>query len=168
MSPTPITDHTPLTEHCGDEVVTQVRREILDLPGTEGKVAVLTLHNDADKRPETLGPRSIDALLEAIGQVRELAEEGRVQAVMIEGSAPTFAAGVDLSLVRGLRGTDAPLEMIGSMGHEFVEAIRESLDELEVERVVGTGADDGRGGLDADVRQFCRIVQRHDRRSREP
>lgn len=153
MSPTPITDHTPLTEHCGDEVVTQVRREILDLPGTEGKVAVLTLHNDADKRPETLGPRSIDALLEAIGQVRELAEEGRVQAVMIEGSAPTFAAGVDLSLVRGLRGTDAPLEMIGSMGHEFVEAIRE-LPVPTLARVTGTALG---GGLELALAADYRI-----------
>ncbi|MDN5605072.1 MAG: 3-hydroxyacyl-CoA dehydrogenase, partial [Kocuria sp.] len=94
-------DYSPLTERCPDEVVTQVSQEILELDqGT--RIAVLTLHNDADRRPETLGPRSIQALLDAVAGARTLAENGDVEGIMLEGTAPTFAAGLDLTLVSTL------------------------------------------------------------------
>lgn len=146
-------DYSPLTDRCPDEVVTHVSREDLDLP--QGRtIAVLTLHNDADRRPETLGPRSIQELLTAIDDVRESAENGSVDGVMIEGTAPTFAAGVDLTLVDTLAGDEtSPLTMIGRMGHDFVESIR-ALPVPTCARVNGTALG---GGLELALAADYRV-----------
>lgn len=145
-------DYSVLTDRCPDEVVSHVSREIVDLP-QGGKIAVLTLHNDAERRPETLGPRSIQELLNAIDDVRKLADEGSVDGIMIEGTEPTFAAGVDLTLVDTLaRDPDAPLTLVGQMGHDFVESIR-SLPVPTCARVNGTALGGGLElALSADYR----------------
>ncbi|MGK4064576.1 3-hydroxyacyl-CoA dehydrogenase NAD-binding domain-containing protein [Rothia sp. HC945] len=145
-------DYSPLTERCPDEVVTQVSQEILELDqGT--RIAVLTLHNDADRRPETLGPRSIQALLDAVAGARTLAENGDVEGIMLEGTAPTFAAGLDLTLVSTLaEDPETPLDLVGRMGHDFVESIR-ALPVPTCARVNGTALGGGLElALSADYR----------------
>lgn len=114
----------PLLEQCSQETVTTVHRESLETPQGH-HVAVLRLDNGQERRPETLGPRSILNLLDALASLRDQAEAGSVDAVMIEGTGTAFAAGVDLALVREIRESSAPQELIGQMGHAFVEAIRD-------------------------------------------
>lgn len=146
-------DYSSLTDRCDDEVVTHISREVV--PGPQGsRIAVLTLHNDAEKRPETLGPRSMQELLTAIDEVRGLAEDGSVDGIMIEGTAPTFAAGVDLTLVSKLAGDpETPITAVGEMGHDFVESIR-SLPVPTCARVNGTALG---GGLELALAADYRI-----------
>lgn len=146
-------DYSPLTDRCDDEVVTRVSREVV--PGPQGsRIAVLTLHNDSAKRPETLGPRSMQELLNAVDDVRKLAEDGSVDGIMIEGTAPTFAAGVDLTLVSTLAADpETPITAVGAMGHDFVESIR-SLPVPTCARVNGTALG---GGLELALATDYRI-----------
>ncbi|WP_085529590.1 3-hydroxyacyl-CoA dehydrogenase NAD-binding domain-containing protein [Kocuria massiliensis] len=146
-------DYTPLTDRCPDEVVTHVSRDVVT--GPQGrKIAVLTLHNDSEKRPETLGPRSMQELLNAIDEVHRLAEDGSVDGVMIEGTAPTFAAGVDLTLVSTLAADpETPITAVGAMGHDFVESIR-SMPVPTCARVNGTALG---GGLELALAADYRI-----------
>ncbi|MGP9536451.1 3-hydroxyacyl-CoA dehydrogenase NAD-binding domain-containing protein [Brachybacterium sp. AOP43-C2-M15] len=82
------------TEH-----VTRVLAEDREHPGL-GTVAVLTFAppEGEEKRPATLGPRSIDAVTGAIGDALDRAEAGEVQAIALTGTGRVFLAGADLSM----------------------------------------------------------------------
>ena len=82
------------TEH-----VTRVLTEDREHPGL-GTVAVLTFAppEGEERRPATLGPRSIDAVTGAIGAALDRAETGEIQAIAMTGSGRVFLAGADLSM----------------------------------------------------------------------
>ncbi|MGP5639615.1 3-hydroxyacyl-CoA dehydrogenase NAD-binding domain-containing protein [Brachybacterium tyrofermentans] len=82
------------TEH-----VTRVLTEDREHPGV-GTVAVLTFAppEGEEKRPATLGPRSIDAVTGAINTALDRAEAGEIQAIALTGSGRVFLAGADLSM----------------------------------------------------------------------
>jgi 3-hydroxyacyl-CoA dehydrogenase/enoyl-CoA hydratase/carnithine racemase len=82
------------TEH-----VTRVLTEDREHPGL-GTVAVLTFAppEGEERRPATLGPRSIDAVTGAIAAALDRAEAGEVQAIALTGTGRTFLAGADLSM----------------------------------------------------------------------
>ncbi|MGP9744854.1 3-hydroxyacyl-CoA dehydrogenase NAD-binding domain-containing protein [Brachybacterium sp. AOP29-B2-41] len=82
------------TEH-----VTRVLAEDREHPGL-GTVAVLTFAppEGEERRPATLGPRSIDAVTGAIGAALDRAEAGEIQAIAMTGTGRVFLAGADLSM----------------------------------------------------------------------
>lgn len=82
------------TEH-----VTRVLTEDREHPGL-GTVAVLTFAppEGEERRPATLGPRSIDAVTGAIGAALDRAEAGEIQAIAMTGTGRVFLAGADLSM----------------------------------------------------------------------
>lgn len=82
------------TEH-----VTRVLVEDRDHPGL-GTVTVLTFAppEGEERRPATLGPRSIEAVTGAIGAALDRAEAGEVQAIAMTGTGRVFLAGADLSM----------------------------------------------------------------------
>ncbi|MGO1284093.1 MAG: enoyl-CoA hydratase/isomerase family protein, partial [Brachybacterium sp.] len=82
------------TEH-----VTRVLTEDREHPGL-GTVAVLTFAppEGEERRPATLGPRSVDAVTGAIGAALDRAEAGEVQAIAMTGTGRVFLAGADLSM----------------------------------------------------------------------
>ncbi|MDN5820480.1 MAG: 3-hydroxyacyl-CoA dehydrogenase NAD-binding domain-containing protein [Brachybacterium sp.] len=82
------------TEH-----VTRVLTEDREHPGL-GTVAVLTFAppEGEERRPATLGPRSIEAVTGAIATAVDRAEAGEVQAIAMTGTGRVFLAGADLSM----------------------------------------------------------------------
>lgn len=82
------------TEH-----VTRVLTEDREHPGL-GTVAVLTFAppEGEERRPATLGPRSIDAVTGAIAAALDRAEAGEIRAIALTGTGRTFLAGADLSM----------------------------------------------------------------------
>ncbi|WP_193103695.1 3-hydroxyacyl-CoA dehydrogenase NAD-binding domain-containing protein [Brachybacterium sp. FME24] len=82
------------TEH-----VTRVLTQDRDHPGL-GTVAVLTFAppEGEEKRPATLGPRSIEAVTWAITTALDRAEAGEIQAIALTGTGRVFLAGADLSM----------------------------------------------------------------------
>ena len=82
------------TEH-----VTRVLTEDREHAGL-GTVAVLTFAPPAgeERRPATLGPRSIEAVTGAIGTALDRAEAGEIQAIALTGTGKVFLAGADLSM----------------------------------------------------------------------
>ncbi|WIB68841.1 3-hydroxyacyl-CoA dehydrogenase NAD-binding domain-containing protein [Curtobacterium sp. MCBD17_035] len=82
---------------AADEVVTNAHVNHVALP-SGGRLALITLDNGKDhKRPNTLGPRSLRALGEALDQVRADAAAGTIRAAAITGKQYCLAAGADLS-----------------------------------------------------------------------
>lgn len=82
------------TEH-----VTRVLSEDREHPGL-GTVAVLTFAppEGEERRPATLGPRSIDAVTGAIAAALDRAEAGEIGAIALTGTGRTFLAGADLAM----------------------------------------------------------------------
>ena len=82
------------TEH-----VTRVLTEEREHPGL-GTVAVLTFAppEGEERRPATLGPRSIEAVTGAIAAALDRAEAGEIQAIALTGTGKVFLAGADLSM----------------------------------------------------------------------
>ncbi|MFL6179792.1 MAG: 3-hydroxyacyl-CoA dehydrogenase NAD-binding domain-containing protein [Actinomycetes bacterium] len=97
-----------------DEVVTETKVHIVELPGSVGKAALLTLDNGRDfKRPNTFGPASLASLEAALDAVA--AREDLV-AVCLTGKPFVFSVGADLAVFRQLTSHDQVLE-IGRLGH---------------------------------------------------
>ncbi|WP_394213949.1 3-hydroxyacyl-CoA dehydrogenase NAD-binding domain-containing protein [Brachybacterium vulturis] len=82
------------TEH-----VTRVLTEDREHPGL-GTVAVLTFAppEGEERRPATLGPRSIEAVTGALAAALDRADAGEIQAVAMTGTGRAFLAGADLSM----------------------------------------------------------------------
>ena len=82
------------TEH-----VTRVLTEEREHPGL-GTVAVLTFAppEGEERRPATLGPRSIEAVTGTIAAALDRAEAGEIQAIALTGTGKVFLAGADLSM----------------------------------------------------------------------
>ena len=97
-----------------DEVVTETKIHYVDLPGTAGKAALLTLDNGRDhKRPNTFGPASLASLEAALDTV---ATRDDLVAVCLTGKPFIFSVGADLSVFRQLTSHEQVLE-IGRLGH---------------------------------------------------
>lgn len=84
---------SPYTEH-----VTRVLAEDVDHPAL-GTVAVLRFApEEGSTRPATLGPRSVDAVVAALGAALDRAEAGEVGAIALTGQGRVFLAGADLAM----------------------------------------------------------------------
>jgi 3-hydroxyacyl-CoA dehydrogenase/enoyl-CoA hydratase/carnithine racemase len=99
-----------------EEVLTNALVREIDLTpfGAKGKLALITLDNGHDhNRPNTFGPKSIQALDAAITD----AASRDVVAIALTGKPFIFAAGADLSGLSFLTNRDQSLA-IGKLGHD--------------------------------------------------
>ena len=109
------------TEH-----VTRVLAEDREHPGL-GTVAVLTFAppEGEERRPATLGPRSIDAVTGAIGAALDRAEAGEIQAIAMTGTGRVFLAGADLSMFADPTAV-ANVERMTRAAHDLQVRVRSS------------------------------------------
>ncbi|MDO4241755.1 MAG: 3-hydroxyacyl-CoA dehydrogenase NAD-binding domain-containing protein [Microbacteriaceae bacterium] len=109
-------DFTPLIEASADEVVTEALVRDVALP-SGGVLALITLDNGRDyKRPNTLGPRTLQGLGETLDQLKTRAASGEIATVAITGKPWCFVAGADLSKVGSLATVENAL-LMAQLGH---------------------------------------------------
>jgi len=107
-----------------DEVITQALVREIDLApfGSSGAFSLITLDNGLDHtRPNTFGPKSLQALNEAITS----AEESGSIAIGITGKPFIFAAGADLSGISYVTDEKQALGF-GKLGHDVFRRFGES------------------------------------------
>ena len=99
---------------AGDEVVTEAKLRIVDLPLGAGRMALITLDNGLDhNRPNTFGPKGLAALNRAID---EALTRDDVIAIGVTGKPFILAAGADLSGISEIRSHD-DAKLIAQLGH---------------------------------------------------
>lgn len=109
-------DFSPLIAASEGEVVTESFVRDVALP-SGGVLALITLDNGRDyTRPNTLGPRTLQALATVLDAQTARAAAGEIQAVGITGKQFIFAAGADLSKVSTLATRENAL-LMAQYGH---------------------------------------------------
>ncbi|QIK61985.1 3-hydroxyacyl-CoA dehydrogenase [Leucobacter viscericola] len=112
-------DFAPLLAASADEVVTESFVRDVALP-SGGTLALITLDNGRDyTRPNTLGPRTLDALGKVLDEQKARAAAGEIKAVAVTGKQFIFAAGADLSKVSTLA-TPANARLMAQFGHHIL------------------------------------------------
>ncbi|MGR4009719.1 3-hydroxyacyl-CoA dehydrogenase NAD-binding domain-containing protein [Leucobacter sp. 1207-22] len=112
-------DFSPIINASADEVVTESFVRDVQLP-SGGTLALITLDNGRDHtRPNTLGPRTLQALGAVLDAQRERAIAGEIQAVAVTGKPYIFAAGADLSKVSTLATRENAL-LMAQLGHHVL------------------------------------------------
>jgi 3-hydroxyacyl-CoA dehydrogenase/enoyl-CoA hydratase/carnithine racemase len=107
-----------------DEVVTQAHVRHLDLPGVNGRFALITLDNGLDHtKPTTFGPQSLANLNTALDQVGKEAADGEIVGVGITGKPFIFAVGADLKGVELLKQREHAYA-IGKGGHDVFKRLQ--------------------------------------------
>jgi 3-hydroxyacyl-CoA dehydrogenase/enoyl-CoA hydratase/carnithine racemase len=107
-----------------DEVVTQAQVRHLDLPGADGRFALITLDNGLDHtKPTTFGPQSLANLDAALDQVEKEAADGEINGVGITGKPFIFAVGADLKGVELLKQREHAYA-VGKGGHDVFKRLR--------------------------------------------
>ena len=109
-------DFSPLIAASEDEVITESLVRDVTLP-SGGTLALITLDNGRDHtRPNTLGPRTLQALGIVLDEQRTRAAAGEIVAVAVTGKPFIFAAGADLSKVSTLA-TEENARLMAQFGH---------------------------------------------------
>ena len=112
-------DFSPIIDASADEVVTESFVRDVKLP-SGGTLALITLDNGRDHtRPNTLGPRTLQALGAVLDAQRERAAAGEIVAVGVTGKPFIFAAGADLSKVSTLA-TPSNAKLMAQYGHHVL------------------------------------------------
>lgn len=112
-------DFTPLLEAAADEVVTDSYVRDVALP-SGGTLALITLDNGRDyMRPNTLGPRTLDALGRVLDTQKTRVAANEIKAVAITGKQFIFAAGADLSKVSTLASPENA-RLMAQFGHHVL------------------------------------------------
>ncbi|WP_217132409.1 3-hydroxyacyl-CoA dehydrogenase NAD-binding domain-containing protein [Leucobacter chinensis] len=112
-------DFSPIIEASEDEVITESFVRDVALP-SGGTLALITLDNGRDHtRPNTLGPRTLQALDTVIEAQKARAAAGEIKAVGITGKQFIFAAGADLSKVSTMATKDNAL-LMAQYGHHVL------------------------------------------------
>lgn len=105
-----------------DEVVTEAKVRVIDLPLGAGRCALITLDNGKDHtRPSTFGPGGLASLEAALDEV---ANTPGLAAVAITGKPFIFAVGADLSAV-GQVSDPAVITDFARMGHRVFGRIHD-------------------------------------------
>jgi 3-hydroxyacyl-CoA dehydrogenase/enoyl-CoA hydratase/carnithine racemase len=109
-------DFAPLLAVADDEVVTHAL--VRDVRKPSGKnIALITLDNGLDyKRPNTLGPRTLDELDGVLIELQARAARGEIHAVAITGKQFILAAGADLSKVDVVPSVEVA-KLLAQQGH---------------------------------------------------
>ncbi|MFT4233265.1 MAG: enoyl-CoA hydratase/isomerase family protein, partial [Leucobacter sp.] len=112
-------DFSPIIDASADEVVTEPYARDVALP-SGGALALITLDNGRDHtRPNTLGPRTLQALERVLDEQRDRAAGGEIVAVAVTGKPFIFAAGADLSKVSTLATRENAL-LMAQYGHHVL------------------------------------------------
>lgn len=112
-------DFSPIIDASADEVLTESFVRDVTLP-SGATLALVTLDNGRDHtRPNTLGPRSLQALDTAIEAQRVRAKAGEIKGLAITGKQFIFAAGADLSKVSSLATKENAL-LMAQYGHHVL------------------------------------------------
>ncbi|MGN6161928.1 MAG: 3-hydroxyacyl-CoA dehydrogenase NAD-binding domain-containing protein [Marmoricola sp.] len=114
-------DYEALARLHPREVITRPHLSEIQLPGA-GILALITLDNGVDRRPTTLGPKSLTELGTLLGKLTERAESGEIAGVGITGKPGCFAAGADLSAMRALKDPQTS-RMMAQLGHHVFAAL---------------------------------------------
>ncbi len=100
-----------------DEVITHARVRDLQLPGSAGTFALITLDNGFDHtKPSTFGAAGLGELGEALDTLHRRAEAGEIVGAGVTGKPFIFAVGADLKGVAQLSSRDQARE-IAALGH---------------------------------------------------
>ena len=110
---------------AGDEVVTEAKYRLVDLPAGAGRAALITLDNGHDHtKPNTFGLAGLRSLSAAPDQAEAAASAGEIVAVAVTGKPFIFAVGADLTGVAQL--TDAAeARATGEVGHAVFRRLGE-------------------------------------------
>ena len=105
-----------------DEVVTQARTRLLDVPGLSGKLALITIDNGHDHtRPSTFGPGGLTSLNAALDE----AFAAEPAAIAVTGKPFVFAVGADLSGIGQITEREQARQ-IAQGGHDVFRRLTES------------------------------------------
>ena len=117
-------DYAPLLALADDEVVTHSR--VRDVTTPSGKtIALITLDNGFDyKRPNTLGPKTLEELNDVLIDLKGRASRGEIHAVAITGKQFILAAGADLSKVNTVPSVDVA-RLLAQQGHRTLGRLNE-------------------------------------------
>ena len=97
-----------------DEVVTQAKVRVLDMPDGAGRMALITLDNERDHtRPNTFGLGGLASLDAALDSIEAMPD---IVAVAVTGKPFIFAVGADLSAI-GLVKDPEIIRAFGRTGH---------------------------------------------------
>ena len=106
-------------EPDSDEIVTRAFSRDVGLPDG-GTLVLITLDNGRDhRRPNTLGPLSLEALEAALLTAQDRAARGEIAGVAVTGKPFVLAAGADLSRVGQLPDRDAA-KALAQRGHRVL------------------------------------------------
>jgi 3-hydroxyacyl-CoA dehydrogenase/enoyl-CoA hydratase/carnithine racemase len=115
-----------LVEAFPQEVVAEAAVADVELPGTAGTLALVTLdHQAGSRRPNTLGPRTLIGLGQVLDAQAGRARAGEIAAVAVIGRPGSLAAGADLNAVRHLadvEGLDVGAQL-ARLGHEVFDVL---------------------------------------------
>ncbi|MCF8540413.1 MAG: enoyl-CoA hydratase/isomerase family protein [Aurantimicrobium sp.] len=117
-------DYAPLLALAEDEVVTHAL--VRDVRTPSGKtIALITLDNGYDyKRPNTLGPRTLEELNGVLVELQARASRREIDAVAITGKQFILAAGADLSKVNTVPSV-AVAKLLAQQGHRTLGRLGE-------------------------------------------
>jgi 3-hydroxyacyl-CoA dehydrogenase/enoyl-CoA hydratase/carnithine racemase len=108
-----------------DEVVTEAKYRLVDLPGGAGRAALITLDNGHDhSKPNTFGLAGLRSLSAALDQAEAAAAAGEIVAVAVTGKPFIFAVGADLTGVAQLHDA-AEARATGEAGHAVMRRLGE-------------------------------------------
>ncbi|MCP3804526.1 3-hydroxyacyl-CoA dehydrogenase NAD-binding domain-containing protein [Allokutzneria sp. A3M-2-11 16] len=105
-----------------EEVVTKAVTKFVNVPGLDGRLALITLDNGFDHtKPSTFGPGGLASLDAALDE----AFAGAPAAIAVTGKPFVFAVGADLTGVVKVEGREQALA-IGRLGHAVFRRLRDS------------------------------------------
>jgi 3-hydroxyacyl-CoA dehydrogenase/enoyl-CoA hydratase/carnithine racemase len=105
-----------------DEVVTTAATRLVNVPGLDKPVALITLDNGHDHtRPSTFGPQGLLSLNAALDEAFAAAPS----AIAVTGKPFIFAVGADLSGIAKLNSRDLAVQ-IGALGHDVFRRLTDS------------------------------------------
>ncbi len=104
------------------EVVTVATPRLIQVPGVDGQVALITMDNGKDhSRPSTMGPAGLHSLDAALDE----AFAAKPAAIAVTGKPFVFTVGADLGGIGLLPNRDAA-RAIGQLGHAVFRRLRDS------------------------------------------
>ncbi|HEY7940824.1 MAG TPA: enoyl-CoA hydratase-related protein, partial [Candidatus Limnocylindrales bacterium] len=114
-----------MTSTAPDELVTEAKVRLLDLPDAAGRAALITLDNGQDHtKPSTFGVGGLESLAAALDQVQAMASAGEIVAVAVTGKPFIFAVGADLTGLPQVTSREQA-HTLGALGHSVFRRLGE-------------------------------------------